>query len=194
MGTNKISLSHGAEEEHDVPNKKYVDGVIFQTVSNNGQSIIDLSKNVVTKEQLTEILKTKLDKNAEINMNDNFISHLLDPQDKQDATTKGYVDRKRTKNNVGYVPQLNSNNNNKYGFTVTTNSELIPNSAFKVFNSFEQNWRTNRIHRDFWIKLKCPEEIKIHKFLSRVQALKKKSPGLCREVMMTKFGQIYILQ
>ena len=164
MGTSKISLSHQAQEEHDVPNKKYVDGVIFQTVSNNGQSIIDLTKDVVTKEQLTEILKTKADKNVELNMNNNFISHLLDPQDKQDATTKGYVDRKRTKNNVGYVPQLNSNNNNKYGFTVTTNSELIPNSAFKVFNSFEQNWRTNRIHRDFWIKLKCPEEIKIHKF------------------------------
>ena len=54
MGTNKISLSHGAEEEHDVPNKKYVDGVIFQTVSNNGQSIIDLTKNVVTKEQLAD--------------------------------------------------------------------------------------------------------------------------------------------
>src|SRR5207245_9644469 len=164
MGTSKISLSHEAEEEHDVPNKKYVDGVIFQTVSNNGQSIIDLTKNVVTKEELVEILKTKADKNVELNMNNNFISHLLDPQDKQDATTKGYVDRKRTKNNVGYVPQLNSNDNNKYGFTVPTNSELIPNSAFKVFNSFDQNWRTNRIHRDFWIKLKCPEEIKIHKF------------------------------
>src|SRR5207245_5058243 len=77
MGTSKISLCHKAEEEHDVPNKKYIDGVIFQTVSNNGQSIIDLSKNVVTREQLTEILKTKADKNVELNMN-NFISNLLD--------------------------------------------------------------------------------------------------------------------
>src|SRR5207245_4902189 len=49
MGTNKISLSHEAEEEHDVPYKKYVDGVIFQTVSNIGQSIIDLTKDVVTR-------------------------------------------------------------------------------------------------------------------------------------------------
>src|SRR3989454_470868 len=72
MGTNEISLSHEAEEEHDVPNKKYVGGVIFQTVSNNGQNIIDLTKDVVTSEQLTEILKTKLDKRAEINMNNNF--------------------------------------------------------------------------------------------------------------------------
>src|SRR5207244_13469906 len=64
MGTNKISLSHGAEEEHDVPNKKYVDGVIFQTVSNNGQSIIDLSKNVVKKEKHTESIKTKATKNT----------------------------------------------------------------------------------------------------------------------------------
>src|SRR5207244_13226621 len=66
MGTSKISLSHQAQEEYDVPNKKYVDGVIFQTVSNNGQSIIDLTKDVVTREQLTEILKTKLDKNVEL--------------------------------------------------------------------------------------------------------------------------------
>ena len=109
-------------------------------------------------------MKTKLDKNVEINMNNNFISNLPDPIDKNDASTKGYTDRKKIKSNIGYVPQLSSNNNNKYGFTVTTNSELIVNSAFKVFNSFEQNWRTNRIHRDFWIKLKCPEEIKIHKF------------------------------
>src|SRR5437870_4941143 len=85
MGTNKISLSHEAEKEHDVPNKKYVDGVIFQTVSNNGQSIIDLAKDVVTKEYLTEILKTKLDKKAEINMNNNFISNLIEPVDRQDA-------------------------------------------------------------------------------------------------------------
>src|SRR2546426_10347309 len=164
MGTSKISLSHEAEELHDVPNKKYVDGVIFQTVSNNGQSIIDLTKNVVTKEQLAEILKTKADKNVELNMNNNFISNLLDPQDKQDATTKGYVDRKRTKNNVGYVPQLNSNDNNKYGFIVSASSELIPNSAHKVFSAYDQSWRTAGMHRDFWIKLKCPEEIKVHKF------------------------------
>src|SRR5207244_13396190 len=139
-------------------NKKYIDGVIFQTVSNNGQSITDLSKNVVTKEQLTEILKTKLDKNVEINMNNNFISNLPDPIDKNDATTKEYVERKKIKSNIIYVPQLSSNNNNKCGFTVTNNSELIANSAFKVVNSFEQNWRTNRIHRDFWIKLKCRSE------------------------------------
>src|SRR5207245_3610916 len=48
MGKSKISLSHEAEEEHDVPNKKYVDRVIFQTVANNGQSIIDLSKKGTT--------------------------------------------------------------------------------------------------------------------------------------------------
>src|SRR5437870_10335201 len=133
MGTSKITLSHEAEEEHDVHNKKYIDGVIFQTVSNNGQSITDLSKNVVTKEQLTEILKTKLDKNVEINMNNNFISNLPDPIDKNDATTKGYVDRKKTKNNIGYVPQLNDNNNNKYRFIASASSELIPNSVHKVF-------------------------------------------------------------
>src|SRR3989454_6771215 len=121
MGTSKITLSHKAEEEHDVPNKKYVDGVIFQTVSNNGQSIIDLTKDVVTREQLTEILKTKLDKNVEINMNNNFISNLPDPIDKNDATTKAYIDRKKIKSNIGYVPQPSSNNNNKCGFTVTTN-------------------------------------------------------------------------
>src|SRR3989454_6052687 len=125
MGTSKISLSHEAEEEHDVPNKKYIDGVIFQTVSNNGQSIIDLTKNVVTKEQLAEILKTKLDKNVELNMNNNFISNLLDPQDKQDATTKGYVDRKRTKNNVGYVPHLKIKNKKKNAFLLPSNTEFI---------------------------------------------------------------------
>src|SRR3989442_4671698 len=72
------------------------------------------------------------------------------------------------KNSSGYIPILNSNLDNKYGFKVTTNSERPESKqAFNVFTYKKSEWITNGVNQNFWIQIQCPEKIKIWKFSLR---------------------------
>src|SRR6267154_2492138 len=72
------------------------------------------------------------------------------------------------KNSSGYIPVLNSNLDNKYGFKVTTNSERPESKqAFNAFTYKKSEWITNGVNRNFWIQIQCPEKIKIWKFSLR---------------------------
>src|SRR5271169_486003 len=55
----------------------------------------------------------------DIIMSDKCISDLHNPKLPQDAATKNYVDARYVKNNVGYVPDLNTNNDSSSGFIVS---------------------------------------------------------------------------
>ena len=105
-----------------------------------------------------------------IGMNDNFISNLHDPSAGQDAATKKYVDTRYVLNNVGFVPDLLSNNTDKRGFIVTASSEKNSNentfSAYKAFSSSGE-WCTDGVRNNFWIQLQCPTRIRIHKVALR---------------------------
>ena len=74
----------------------------------------------------------------------------------------------QVKNKVGYVPILNSNLDSKYGFKVTTNSEIENEhkNAFNVFSNKKTEWLSNE-NRDFWIQIQCPETVKIYRFALR---------------------------
>ena len=70
-------------------------------------------------------------------MNDKCISDLHNLKLPQDAATKNYVDARYVKNNVGYVPDLNTNSDNNSGFIVSASSERNGDlSAYNVFNSW----------------------------------------------------------
>ena len=74
-------------------------------------------------------------------MNDKCISDLHNPKLPQDAATKNYVDAKYVKNNVGYVPDLNTNSDNSSGFIVCASSERNSDyQAHDVFNSWKADW------------------------------------------------------
>jgi hypothetical protein len=108
----------------------------------------------------------------DIIMNNNFITGLHDPKEDQDAATKNYVDTRFIKSNVGYVPDLNSNNRNPSGFVVSASHEYgEDNKAYQVFNSWRAEWWA-AVNTNFWIQILCPEQIRIHKF-----AVKGKSTG-----------------
>jgi hypothetical protein len=96
-------------------------------------------------------------------MNDNCITNLHDPKTSQDAATKNYVDTKYIKNNAGLVPDLTSNDKNKSGFIVSASTEQQDKKAFNVFNSRKSEWLSSE-DKNFWIQLKCPEPIIVHKF------------------------------
>ena len=76
----------------------------------------------------------------DIVMNDKCISDLHNPKLAQDAATKNYVDSRFVKNNVGYVPDLNTNNDNNSGFIVSASSECSgDNRAYNVLILGEQS-------------------------------------------------------
>ena len=104
----------------------------------------------------------------DIIMNDKCISDLHNPKLPQDAATKNYVDARYVKNNVGYVPDLNTNSENNSGFIVSASSECNgDNLAYNVFNSWRAEWVVGDDDTNAWIQLQCPEKIRIHKFAVR---------------------------
>jgi hypothetical protein len=95
-------------------------------------------------------------------MSNNYITGLHDPEGPQDAATKNYVDIKCIKNCVGYIPNMISNNLNKTGFIISANSEVELNEACNVFSIIGE-W-LSAVNTDFWIQVRCPERVRIHKF------------------------------
>jgi len=138
MSVNKFGLSENITKSE--VSKKYVDS-----------KFITLAKNLQTKLNKAGDIMT-----GELNMNGQHIIGLKNPIDDDEACNKKYVDLKAAElksesniktvyfntlmniltmqNTVGYVPILNSNLNNKYGFKVTTNSEQAENK--QAYNAF----------------------------------------------------------
>jgi len=110
-------------------------------------------------------------------MRDNSIRGLRDPVEDKDAATKLYVDTRCIKNNVGYVPNLITNDRNKVGFSVKASSEFGMNLACNVF-SIIGLW-LSEVNTNFWIEVQCPEPVRIHKM-----ALRGVSTGIIRNWLL----------
>jgi hypothetical protein len=116
-----------------------------------------------------DIIKTDISSKVDKAYVDQQLSTANADIPNRDVATKKFVTRRTLKNNVGLVPILTSNLNNKSGYKVTASSEYDTNhSACNVFNSLTDNdWCTAGVDSEFWIQLQCPEVIKIHKFTIR---------------------------
>ena len=70
------------------------------------------------------------------------------------------------RNYIGYIPPLTVNDG-KQGFLVSATSEL--NSEYIAANScsLAGEWATNGVNRNFYIELKCPEQVRIWKVALR---------------------------
>ena len=103
-----------------------------------------------------------------INMNENYIGGLKDPNWEQDAATKSYVDTRFVKNSVGYVPILTTSLS-KNDFVVSEYSYHSPqNMGYQVFNRSLNDWVVAEgVKTNCWLKLRCPESIRIYKFALR---------------------------
>jgi hypothetical protein len=120
----------------------------------------------------------------DIVMNDKCISDLHNPNAKQDAATKHYVDTRYIKSNVGYVPNLTSNVN-KNAFIVSASSEYLEAYAYNVFNDDnDRDWITaDDVNTNFWIQIKCPERVRVYKI--KVRGLKlQDSNGIIKDKIL----------
>jgi len=96
--------------------------------------------------------------------NINTIYNMLDPVGDSDATTKGYVDNKaRCKS--GLIPDLTANFDASIGYEATASSKF--NANYRAYNAFRvgnYGWATLGIKNNFWIKIKCLEQVRVWRF------------------------------
>ena len=171
MKVNKISSSFVPNTPDALINKLYLDKHLNK-IDENFEKKLDRTKG--------EML-------SDLDMGRYKIVGLSNPVTEDEGCNKRYVDglvnsvdisleSKITnlsknimiKNSSGYIPILNSNLDNKYGFKVTTNSERPESKqAFNVFTYKKSEWITNGVNQNFWIQIQCPEKIKIWKFSLR---------------------------
>src|SRR5882757_6235652 len=71
---------------------------------------------------------------ANMNLGTHKIINVIDPTLAQDASTKNYVDTRVIKNQVGFVPVLQSNSNTRNGFIASASSEF--SSLYRAWNVF----------------------------------------------------------
>jgi hypothetical protein len=146
-------------------NNKYVDSK-FITLAQNLQSKVDkqyVDELISRTSSMIEDKVTKEYVDAQDGLTKTYIDMKL-----TDSVTKTSVDNGHFKNNVGLVPDLNNNGENKSGFKVSSSSEYHEHLAFHIFNSSKGNWNAfSSPQRESWIKLQCTEPIKIHKFTVR---------------------------
>ena len=110
----------------------------------------------------------------DIVMNNKFIAGLRDPVSANDAVTKQYVDRKFVKNNVGYIPHLESNNSTT-GFFISSSAILGPGyPAYGAFNNMKADgshgsW--GALNAPSWLKIKCPDPVRIWKVMLKARPI-----------------------
>jgi len=89
--------------------------------------------------------------------------------DTQNNSLRTYFDGKHVKNSVGFIPDLTSNQKNKSGFIVSASVTQENHHPWHGFNSRKADWcfSTSNVKEERWIKIKCPESIRIYKFTIR---------------------------
>ena len=172
------SSGSGGRGQSSGVDKKYVD-----------QKFATLSTNLATKVNKNGYLM-----GGDLNMRDYKICNIRNPQENQEAVNKKYVDSvisqalvterslinlslpsktyfdtKNVKNSVGFIPDLTSNQKNKSGFIVSASVIQENHHPWYAFNSWkgDQRFQSLMVKEERWIKIKCPESIKIHKFTVR---------------------------
>ena len=77
-----------------------------------------------------------------LSMTNSRITNLMTPTDTTDAATKQFVDTRCMKNNVAYIPNLESNNSST-GFIASCSNQMdLGFPAYGAFNSLKQDWAT----------------------------------------------------
>jgi hypothetical protein len=113
----------------------------------------------VTGNSYLELGNEQITARYPIDMRSKQITNVADPTFQQSVATKNYVDY--IKCYEGVVPRLEANDS-KTGFICSASSEYSANYlAYNAFASTSAEWATYFITSNFWIKIYCPDPIKV---------------------------------
>ena len=159
------------EEERDAVNKKYVDKLL--ETKRDKSEILSNTQDVATKhyvdsgEELAKIYTDSRETAVRMYI-DSREAITRTYVDSREENVKLYIDHKYIKNSAGLIPDLTTNRRNKSGFIITA-AGIDNSQSWQVFNSSKGDWQfiTFPPQEEKWIKIRCPEPIKIHKFTIR---------------------------
>jgi len=171
MGSNKVSSSHVPTNDFDLINKKHLDAVASHRLGDDEMRII--INNLSLKANRSGEVFT-----GHVDLGENKITSSYVPRLANDLLNKKYLSMRHVSNNVGYIPDMSSNFNNKGGFISSASSEYTRSLAHNAFNSWMGDWSVGT-KTNMWIQIICPELVRIHKF-----AVRGKSTGTGTERIM----------
>jgi len=117
-----------------------------------------------------EVVSTK-----PLSMTNNKITNMATPTDPTDAATKQYVDTKGMKNNVGYIPNLESNNGIT-GFITSCSNESGPGfQPYKAFNNLKPDYTWATANTSGWLQIQCPNQVRIWKVALKARSITDKN-------------------
>jgi hypothetical protein len=166
MGNCKITNLCDPQESNDAANKKYVDAsdTLVRFYVDQYELV---AKTYTDQRELVAKTYTDLKETEAKSYVDSREAILRTYIDAQKERTELLVANNYVKNNVGFIPDLLDNQNNKCGFIASA----IGGSSFalNVFNSWKGDWivQSFPVQLERWIKVGCPEPVKIHKFTIR---------------------------
>ena len=96
---------------------------------------------------------------------------MATPTDPTDAATKQYVDTKFVKNNVGYIPNLESNNS-LAGFIASSSDQMGPGfQAYEAFNNLKSDNSWAMMNTAGWLQIQCPTLVRIWKVALKARSI-----------------------
>src|SRR5882757_10226161 len=151
LGTHRIlnvvdpTAPQGAATKNYVDNKTlFTDGSnsMLANMNLNTHKIINVTDPTLAQDASTKnyvdtkslLVDGSNSMTGNMNLGTHKIINVTDPTLLQDASTKNYVDTRVIKNQVGFIPILQSNSTNRNRFIASASSEFDTNyQAFNVF-------------------------------------------------------------
>src|SRR6266496_1136881 len=152
----KLSSSHVPTEDDDVINKKYLDAALAHRLNDDDMKIIE-NRLSLKANKAGEVFTGAVD------LGSSKISSAYIPTNDNDLVNKKYLMSIFVKNNSGYIPELNRNNSNDSGFTLTSGEDISGYPAYFAFTSWKNHWLPSN-RTGGWLQIECPNSVRIHKF------------------------------
>ena len=121
------------------------------------------TKNYTDNNDNLRVLKTGDTMTGNLSMTNSKITDLATLSELNDAATKQCVDAKCVKNNIGCIPNQESNNS-MTGFIATSSDQMGPGfQPYGAFSNLKADYSWATTNTTGWLAIQCPNPVKLWK-------------------------------